>query len=130
LVQIWIVENSQAIEKTTGRLRQPRPKWHRQQPLNASAMQIEEPDVDYGVFAKNDSLLSSALDAPENHLSAFEKINLIDDGISKKQLERLKDFIGWDYNQLADILGVARGKLLAKKGNERFDKHASEGIIA
>ncbi len=113
--------------KLSGRLRKPRPKLY------------EIPDVK-PLMAAEDSLteaieidtliLSGSSQFPESSLSSFQKIRMVDKGIAKQDLNKLKERAGWDYNQLSDILGVARAKLIAKKGNERFDKQVSERILS
>jgi putative toxin-antitoxin system antitoxin component (TIGR02293 family) len=67
--------------------------------------------------------------APVYHLSSFEKITMVREGIPKRDLEHLKSKTGLDYDQLAAILSVARATLINKKGNDRFNLTLSEKIL-
>lgn len=62
-------------------------------------------------------------------MGAFEKINLIKAGISKKELEEIKKTAGLDYDQLAEVLSVTRATLINKKGKDKFGGPLSERII-
>ena len=62
-------------------------------------------------------------------LTSFEKIELIEEGISKSALESLKAKAGLDYEQLAQVLNVARATLINKKGNDKFNKDVSDKIL-
>jgi len=66
---------------------------------------------------------------PEYHLTPFEKINMVKQGISKKALELFKQKTGLDYDQLAAIFSVARATLINKKGNAKFNQTLSEKIL-
>jgi len=76
------------------------------------------------------AILGGAADKPENRMTAFEKIKRIDEGISKKELESLKEKATLDYNQLSKVLSVARATLINKKGKEKFDRVLSERIVS
>ena len=62
-------------------------------------------------------------------ISTTEKITLIKQGISKKQLEGLKDISALDYDALSSVLSVSRATLIKKKGGEKFDQSTSERIM-
>lgn len=66
---------------------------------------------------------------PEFRMTSFEKMELVEKGISKKALESLKDKAGLDYEQLSHALNVARATLINKKGNEKFNKNVSDKIL-
>ena len=66
----------------------------------------------------------------ENQLTATEKMELIRDGISKKELENLKEKTALGYEDLAKGLSVTKVTLISKKGNEKFNAGLSERIIA
>ena len=71
-------------------------------------------------------------DAPKqagNHLTAFEKMNLVREGISKKDLEILKDKTSMDYTMLAKALSVTRATLINKKRDQKFGAGLSEKIV-
>src|SRR5688572_27831551 len=61
--------------------------------------------------------------------SRFDKIDAIKNGITKEELEALKDQSGLDYDTLAAILNVAKATLHNKKGKEKFDQYISERIF-
>ena len=58
-----------------------------------------------------------------------EKIALIRNGVSKNDLEDIKDHSGLDYDRLSKILAVSRATLINKKGLEKFDAATSERIL-
>jgi putative toxin-antitoxin system antitoxin component (TIGR02293 family) len=62
-------------------------------------------------------------------LDAGDKILLIRQGVSKNDLEALKDQSGLDYDTLSTILAVSRATLINKKGAEKFDSATSERIL-
>ena len=58
-----------------------------------------------------------------------EKITLIRKGVSKNDLEVIKEESGLDYDTLSTILAVSRATLINKKGLEKFDAATSERIL-
>ncbi len=58
-----------------------------------------------------------------------QKINLIRDGVSKNDLEVIKEESDLDYDTLSTILAVSRATLINKKGNDKFDSATSERIL-
>ncbi len=84
-------------------------------------------EVKYTVLKR--TILNEAAKKPESRMTSFEKINMIKKGISKTDLENLKDTAGFDYNQLSKVLSVARATLINKKGNDKFDINLSEKIV-
>jgi putative toxin-antitoxin system antitoxin component (TIGR02293 family) len=66
----------------------------------------------------------------ESHMSSFEKMEVIKEGISKKSLEYLKEKSGLDYDQLASTLSIGRATLINKKKNEKFSQSVSERILS
>ncbi|MBD0280223.1 MAG: DUF2384 domain-containing protein [Flavisolibacter sp.] len=75
-------------------------------------------------------ILGSDSKKPEHKLTGIEKIQKIREGISKKNLEQLKERSGLDYDTLAKIFSVAKATLFNKKGNEKFSPSLSEKIFA
>src|SRR5207245_782444 len=71
---------------------------------------VADPLAEAGYSATADSflahctILNKAAKKPESSMTSFEKINLIKEGISKTDLENLKDKAGLDYNQLSKVL--------------------------
>lgn len=74
-------------------------------------------------------VLKGAANKPETHLSSFEKMKVIKDGISKTDLEALKSRAGLDYHELANALSVTRATLINKKGDDKFGLSVSEKIL-
>jgi putative toxin-antitoxin system antitoxin component (TIGR02293 family) len=74
-------------------------------------------------------ILDNASKKPESRMTSFEKIDIIREGISKKDLEHLKEKTELDYNQLSKVLSVARATLINKKGAAKFDMVLSERIV-
>jgi len=62
-------------------------------------------------------------------ISATDKISMIKEGISKNNLNELKDDYDFDYDTLSKILSVSRATLINKKGDEKFDQNTSERIM-
>ena len=95
---------------------------------------VNEPDAPFLVneisVPNSWVILNHATKKPESHLSSFEKIAMIKDGISKQDLEHLKTKADFDYNQLSRIFSVARATLINKKGKEKFDMVISEKIVS
>ena len=75
-------------------------------------------------------ILANATKKSESHLTSFEKMNIVREGISKKDLEQLKQKAGLDYDTLAKTLNVARATLINKKSNEKFNTVLSEKIVS
>ena len=62
-------------------------------------------------------------------LTPFEKMHVIREGVSKKDLEILKTKAKMDYTSLAKALSVTRATLINKKRGERFNSGLSERIV-
>lgn len=62
-------------------------------------------------------------------MNAGEKISAIRNGVSKNQLEEIKEQSGLDYDTLSTVLAVSRATLINKKGAEKFDAPTSERIL-
>ncbi len=75
------------------------------------------------------SILKVASRQAESHLSPFEKMRLVRDGITKQDLESLKLKAGLDYFTLAKALSVTRATLINRKKNEKFSPSVSERIL-
>ena len=91
---------------------------------------VSEPQA---VYLKNpnhfNSILSNASQKPESQLSSFEKMHIVRDGVSKKDLELLKSKADLDYTMLAKALSVTRATLINKKRGEKFNSGLSEKIL-
>lgn len=82
----------------------------------------------YGV--NNWVILHNTSKKPESKMTSFEKIHIIRQGVSKNDLEHLKEKTDLDYNQLSKVLSVARATLINKKGSSKFDSVLSERIVS
>ncbi|MEJ7679434.1 MAG: antitoxin Xre/MbcA/ParS toxin-binding domain-containing protein [Segetibacter sp.] len=102
---------------------------------NNTEQTVEEPEaiMQYKTHVNNvmqkRRVLKESADKPESQMTPFEKIGMIRKGISKKDLENLKEKAGLDYNQLSKVLSVARATLINKKGNDKFAIGISEKIV-
>ena len=67
---------------------------------------------------------------PEYFMSNKAKAVLASEGIQKISFEHFKKAAGFDYDEMAWLIGVARNTLINKKGAERFDISISEKIIS
>lgn len=74
-------------------------------------------------------ILTDTTQRPVRHLTAFEKMHIVRDGVSKKDLELLKSKAELDYTTLAKALSVTRATLINKKRTEKFNSGLSEKII-
>ena len=66
---------------------------------------------------------------PVYQWNSFEKIDAIKEGVSKEELENLKNGAELDYDTLAKLLNVAKATLHSKKGKAKFDQYISERIF-
>ncbi len=66
---------------------------------------------------------------PVYQWSSYQKIDAIKEGISKEELENLKEQTGLDYDTLSKVLSVAKATLHAKKGQAKFDTSVSERLL-
>lgn len=67
---------------------------------------------------------------PIHELSNMEKIRKVREGMTRLELEQVKESFGLDYETLAKVLSVAKATLFNKKGTERFSSSLSEKIFA
>lgn len=84
-------------------------------------------------FADHDhmyAILENASQKPESQLTAFEKMHIVKDGVTKKDLELLKSKTDLDYTMLAKALSVTRATLINKKRGEKFNVNLSERILS
>jgi putative toxin-antitoxin system antitoxin component (TIGR02293 family) len=80
--------------------------------------------------SRTGAVLVKSAARPESQMTSLEKMEATRQGISKEQLEQLKEKAGLDYDQLAYILNVARATLIGRKGVERFSPALSEKIMS
>lgn len=65
-----------------------------------------------------------------HELTGMEKIRKVRQGMTRQDLEQVKDSFGLDYETLAKILSVAKATLFNKKGTATFSASLSEKIFA
>ena len=80
--------------------------------------------------ANNTILLSNATNKSESRMTALEKMDMVRTGVTKKDLEKLKNKAALDYDKLAIALSVTRATLINKKGEEKFNAALSERIVS
>lgn len=77
-----------------------------------------------------DAILIGAAFKPENQMTSIEKMNIVQSGLSKKDLENLKAKTKLDYGKLATALSVTRATLINKKKQQKFSTVLSERIMS
>ncbi len=86
----------------------------------------ESAGADIGKWA----ILSGAANKSESQMTSFEKMAVIKKGVSKKELELLKNKAALDYSMLAKALSVTRATLINKKKEQKFNTALSEKIVS
>lgn len=76
------------------------------------------------------SFLKDTQSDSASDLTPFEKMHVVREGVSKKDLEILKLKANMDYTSMAKVLSVTRATLINKKGSERFNASLSERIVS
>jgi putative toxin-antitoxin system antitoxin component (TIGR02293 family) len=66
----------------------------------------------------------------ESQMTPLEKMDMVRVGVTKRDLERLKERTELDYDMLAHALSVTRATLINKKGKEKFNSSVSERIVS
>jgi putative toxin-antitoxin system antitoxin component (TIGR02293 family) len=74
-------------------------------------------------------IFGGSSDKPEGQMTPMEKMVMVDRGVTKKDLESLKDKTKLDYDELAKVLSVGRATLINKKGDDKFSPLLSEKIV-
>ena len=92
---------------------------------------LAEPDMAFSKsYASNSmTILTGASNKPESQMTPYEKMHIIREGVSKKDLELLKDKADLDYTMLAKALSVTRATLINKKRGQKFGAGLSEKIV-
>ncbi|HVG40224.1 MAG TPA: antitoxin Xre/MbcA/ParS toxin-binding domain-containing protein [Chitinophagaceae bacterium] len=93
---------------------------------------VEEAAVAYRIFnplKKVTADKGKSKVVPVYMWSSYQKIDAIKEGISKEELENLKDQTGLDYDTLAKVLSVTKATLHNKKGKDKFDVSVSERLL-
>lgn len=66
---------------------------------------------------------------PENQMTPFEKMEMLNEGLSKIDLEKLKSRTELDYEKLSKVLSVTRATLINKKGIEKYSYAVGERML-
>jgi putative toxin-antitoxin system antitoxin component (TIGR02293 family) len=74
-------------------------------------------------------ILSGTVKKAESKMTPIEKMERLNVGISKKELETLKARTELDYDKLAKLLSVTRATLINKPSSEKFNSALSERIL-
>ena len=76
------------------------------------------------------SIIAEKTDKAEWQMTAVEKMNMVREGLSKRDLESLKSKTNLDYDKLSTLLATTRATLINKKGTEHFSAALSERILS
>lgn len=79
-----------------------------------------------GIFSYHGSY---SVNTVVNQMTSLEKMGIVREGVSKKDLERLKEKSELDYDKLAKALSVTRATLINKKRDQKFGAVLSEKIV-
>jgi putative toxin-antitoxin system antitoxin component (TIGR02293 family) len=104
---------------------------------NEPATQVHEPAVELlkikrvknKLFATDKYSALAAVRKPANHMTPMEKFEAVKNGVTKDDLELLKENAGLDYDTLAQGLSTSRATLINIKGKDKFNVAVSEKII-
>jgi putative toxin-antitoxin system antitoxin component (TIGR02293 family) len=83
-----------------------------------------------GSYNSRAAIIVEKMDRPEWQMTAVEKMDMVREGVSKKNLESLKSKTNLDYDKLSAILSTTRATLINKKGTENFSAALSERIVS
>ncbi len=75
------------------------------------------------------SIIYTGMEQSENQMTPFEKMEKLQQGISKAHLERLKVRTELDYDKLSHVLSVTRSTLIKKKGEQKYSFAVGERIL-
>jgi len=93
-------------------------------------LQVKDVQTVYGkAYRANAIILTGTVKKPESQMTPIEKMERLNAGISKKELETLKTRTELDYDKLAKLLSVTRATLINKPGSEKFNSSLSERIL-
>ena len=83
-----------------------------------------------GGHLQENTVIAEKTARPEWQMTSVEKMDLVREGVSKKNLESLKSKTNLDYDKLSTILLTNRATLINKKGTEHFSVALSERIVS
>ena len=100
------------------------------QKKSAMAANIVRVIAHSGSYRHSTSIIVEETDKPEWQMTAVEKMDMVRDGVSKKDLESLKSKTNLDYDKLSTLLSTNRATLINKKGTQHFSATLSERIVS
>lgn len=103
-------------------VKKPKQKKTATKPVKPSSKQVEKKVVRKFINRLSVAQLS--------RMSSDAKIELIKGGISKNELEALKEQTGLGYEILSHILSISRPSLINKKGEDKFNQPVSDRVVA
>ena len=109
------------------------PKKNKNYPINDSSsdkVTLQEPllTLSHNINTRL-QYISEGVQKVVSQLTSFEKMHVVREGVSKKDLEVLKSKTKMDYTSLAKALSVTRATLINKKRSDRFNVSLSEKIV-
>lgn len=90
---------------------------------------VQEPMAAPAIRVSRSIMFAGARTKPESRMTALEKMEKLQDGLSKQDLEKLKSRTHLDYDKLSKALSVTRATLINKKGTEKFSPALSERML-
>lgn len=81
------------------------------------------------IFLSN-AVIAGKTAKAEWQMTAVEKMNMVRNGLSKRDLENLKSKTKLDYDKLSTLLSTTRATLINKKGTAHFSAALSEKIVS
>ena len=81
-------------------------------------------------YQRSTSIIVEKTGKPEWQMTPVEKMDMVRDGVSKKDLESLKSKTNLDYDKLSTLLSTTRATLINKKGTENFSATLGERIVS
>ncbi len=94
-----------------------------------SSSSVNEPQTNY-FTTSHPIMLAGVFNIPEDQMTPFEKMSVLQQGLNKSNLERLKFRAQLDYDKLSQALSVTRATLINKKGEEKYSDTVAERILA
>jgi len=101
---------------------------NQENPVKLASKQLRYKDYSLNNYSV-EIILTGVADKPESQMTAVEKMKIARSGVSKKDLENLKEVAALDYEELSKALSVTRATLINKKGEDKFNTGLSERIV-
>lgn len=84
----------------------------------------------FGSNFLSNAVITGKTTKAEWQMTAVEKMNMVRNGLSKRDLESLKSKTKLDYDKLSALLSTTRATLINKKGTAHFSVALSERIVS